>query len=65
MIRRILLTPFQKFIKTGSTAGMLLFATTVVALIWANSEYASYYESLLQYKLGFSFENCSIKLFLK
>ena len=61
MIKKVILTPFQKFIKTGSTAGMLLFATTIVALIWANSGYASYYESLLQYKLGFSFESFELK----
>lgn len=57
MIQRILLTPFQKFVKTGSTAGMLLFVTTIIALIWANSAYAPYYESLLQYNLGFTFES--------
>ncbi len=61
MIKKILLTPFQKFVKTGSTAGMLLFGTTIIALIWANSTYAPYYESLLQYKLGFSFESFELK----
>ncbi|MCF6223695.1 MAG: Na+/H+ antiporter NhaA [Flavobacteriaceae bacterium] len=61
MIKKILLTPFQKFVKTGSIAGMLLFGTTIIALIWANSTYAPYYESLLQYKLGFSFENFELK----
>lgn len=61
MIKRILLTPFQKFIKTGSTAGMLLFVTTIIALIWANSAYAPSYHALLQFKLGFSFENFELK----
>ena len=61
MIKNIILTPFQKFIKTGSIAGMLLFGTTIIALIWANSPYASQYEALLQYKLGFSFEGFELK----
>ena len=61
MIKKILLTPFQKFVKTGSIAGMLLFAATIIALIWANSGYSSYYEDLLQYKLGFSFEGFELK----
>ncbi|MBN4058055.1 Na+/H+ antiporter NhaA, partial [Olleya sp. AH-315-K02] len=61
MIKKILLTPFQKFVKTGSTAGMLLFGTTIIALIWANSPHAYYYEFLLQYEIGFSFENFELK----
>ena len=61
MIKKSLLTPFQKFIKTGSIAGTLLFVTTIVALFWANSAYAHYYESLLQFKLGFSFELFELK----
>lgn len=61
MIKDILLTPFQKFVKTGSIAGMLLFGTTIIALIWANSVYAPYYESLLQYKIGISFQGFELK----
>ncbi len=61
MIKNLLLTPFQKFVKTGSTAGMLLFAATIIALIWANSSYSSYYESLLQYKIGISFHEFELK----
>lgn len=61
MIKKILLSPFQKFVKAGSTAGMLLFATTIIALVWANSSFAPYYESLLQFKLGFSFESFELK----
>jgi len=61
MIRNLLLTPFQKFVKTGSIAGMLLFGTTIIALIWANSSYGHYYESLLQYEIGISFQNFELK----
>lgn len=57
----MLLTPFQKFIKTESLAGILLFGSAIIALIWANSSYASNYESLWQYKLGISFEGFELK----
>lgn len=40
---------------------MLLFLTTIIALIWANSTYASYYESILQYKIGFSIETFELQ----
>lgn len=56
-----ILTPFQKFIKTESFAGALLFATTIIALIWANSPYGASYESLWQYKIGFSFQDYELK----
>lgn len=55
------LSAFQKFVKTGSLAGMLLFGTTIIALIWANSPFLHYYENLLQYELGFSFEGFELK----
>lgn len=61
MIKKILLTPLQKFVNTGSLAGMLLFGTAIVALIWANSPYSDYYEKLWQLKLGISFENHELK----
>ncbi len=61
MIKNLLLTPFQKFVKTGSTAGMLLFGATIIAIIWANSSYGYYYESLLQYKIGISFHDFELK----
>lgn len=61
MIRSLILSPFQKLVKTGSIAGMLLFGTTILALIWANSSYGHYYESLLQYKIGISFQDFELK----
>ena len=61
MIKKILLTPFQKFIKTESLAGMLLFGATIIALIWANSPYGASYESLWQYKIGISFQDFELK----
>ena len=60
MIKTIL-TPFQKFIKAESLAGMLLFGATIIALIWANSPYVASYESLFQYKIGVSFQDFELK----
>ena len=54
MIKKIILSPFQKFVKIESFSGILLLITTIIALIWANSQYSASYESIWQYKLGFS-----------
>lgn len=52
MIDKILITPFQKFVKIESFSGILLFSATIIALIWANSPYSQMYESLWQYEIG-------------
>lgn len=54
MIKKILLTPFQKFVKIESFSGILLLVTTLIALLWANSQFAGQYHELWQYKLGFN-----------
>jgi NhaA family Na+:H+ antiporter len=54
MVKRILVTPFQKFVRIESLSGMLLFGATVLALILANSPLAEQFHSLWQYKLGIS-----------
>ena len=54
MIKRIILTPFQKFVKIESLSGILLFSATLVAMIWANSGFSESYNSLWQYKIGIS-----------
>ena len=56
MIKKILLTPLQKFVSTGSLAGILLFGTAIIALLWANSPYSGYYEDLWKLKIGVAFE---------
>ncbi len=61
MIKKILLTPFQKFVKLESFAGMLLFGMTIIALIWANSPYGASYENLWQYEIGISFQDFELK----
>ncbi|MDL5513067.1 Na+/H+ antiporter NhaA [Arenibacter sp. M-2] len=52
MIKRIILTPFQKFVKIESLSGVLLFSATLIAMIWANSGFSESYNSLWQYKIG-------------
>lgn len=54
MVKRILVTPFQKFVRIESLSGMLLFGATVLALILANSALAEQFHSLWQYKFGVS-----------
>ena len=61
MIKKALLTPFQKFVKTESLAGILLFGATILALVWANSPYGVSYESLWQNKIGVSFQDFELK----
>jgi len=61
MIKKVILTPFQKFVKIESFSGLLLLGTTIIALVWANSTFGDSYESLWQYKVGFSAENFELK----
>lgn len=57
MIKKILLTPFQKFVKIESFGGFLLILSTLIALIWANSVFGESYQALWQYKVGFTLPN--------
>ncbi len=57
MLDKIILTPFQKFVKIESFSGILLFGATVVAMIWANSDYSETYQAMWQFDLGISAEN--------
>ena len=54
MVKRVLVTPFQKFVKIESLSGMLLFGATVLALILANSPLGSHIQSFWQFKIGIS-----------
>ena len=57
MIKNKIISPFQKFVKIESFSGILLLIATITALIWANSLYGESYQSLWQYKIGFTTEN--------
>lgn len=57
MVKKLLITPFQRFVTTESFSGVILFTATVLALIWANSHFGNIYQSVWQYKLGISTED--------
>ena len=40
---KALVGPFQKFVGKVATGGFLLFTSTVIALVWANISYETYY----------------------
>ncbi|WP_147677170.1 Na+/H+ antiporter NhaA [Algibacter pacificus] len=61
MIKRVFLTPFQKFVKIESFSGILLMFATVLALVWANSPYGDTYRELWQYDLGIITETFEFK----
>ncbi len=42
----IILKPINTFIKSETTAGIVLFISTIIALLWANSAFASTYHHL-------------------
>ena len=54
MIKKIILTPFQKFVKIESFSGFLLIIATIIALVWANSQFGDSYQALWKYKVGFT-----------
>ncbi len=54
MIQKKILSPFQKFLKIESFSGILLLTATMIALVWANSPFGDSYQSLWQYKIGFT-----------
>ncbi len=53
MNKKQFLSPFQKFINLQSSSGILLLATTIIALIWANSAFSESYQAFWNYELGF------------
>lgn len=57
MIEKLILTPFQKFVKIESFSGILLFGATLVAMILANSDFSESYQAVWQFDIGISAEN--------
>ncbi|MBZ0232965.1 MAG: Na+/H+ antiporter NhaA [Deltaproteobacteria bacterium] len=49
-----IVTPIQSILAVEAASGILLMVTTVVALVWANSPWASAYEHLWHMPLGLS-----------
>jgi len=57
MIKKRIISPFQKFVKIESFSGLLLLLATVTALVWANSPFGESYQTIWQYKIGFITKN--------
>jgi NhaA family Na+:H+ antiporter len=51
-LEKILITPFQKFVKIESLSGVLLFGATIIAFILANSPLSGFYYSIWEYEFG-------------
>lgn len=60
MIQKIILSPFQKFVRIESISGILLLAATIIALVWANSSFGESYQALWQYKIGFTTQSLEL-----
>ncbi|WP_034259827.1 Na+/H+ antiporter NhaA [Altibacter lentus] len=61
MIKKLLLTPFEKFVKIESFSGILLFVATLIAILWSNSPFADSYESLWNYQIGLEANGFSLQ----
>lgn len=61
MIREKILSPFQKFFNLQSSTGILLLATTIIALVWANSPIAESYQSFWDFELGIVSDSFELK----
>lgn len=61
MIKRKLLSPFQKFVNLQSSSGILLLATTIIALVWANSAFSESYLSFWNYEIGVVTDSFELK----
>ncbi len=55
-----LLRPFEDFFKSQVSGGLVLIATTGVALLLANSPFAAHYHHLWEYELTLGFEGFGI-----
>lgn len=60
MIRKGILSAFQKFDRAQSLGGILLFGATILALIMANSQLSGLYENLREIPFGIEFNNFSL-----
>lgn len=53
-IAQILIRPINKFIRNESSAGIILFISALIAMIWANSAWKDAYHHLWETPLGIS-----------
>jgi NhaA family Na+:H+ antiporter len=55
---------FQRFLHSQVTGSLILIATTIIALVWANSQWGDYYTELSHTYLGVHFGDWSFNLSL-
>ena len=55
------LSPFQRFVKLQSSSCILLLATTIIALVWANSAIGDSYLAFWNYEIGFVSDNFELR----
>jgi len=60
MIRKSILSGFQKFDRAQSLGGILLFGATILAVIIANSQLSGWYENLRDTPLGIDFNRFNL-----
>jgi NhaA family Na+:H+ antiporter len=56
-VKKILITPFQRFIATESSGGIILIIFTILALLWANSPWQETYTTLWTNKLTIGYSD--------
>lgn len=56
-IDRILLQPISRFINNSTTSGIVLFASAIIALIWANSPWHEAYHEIWKHKLSVGYDH--------
>ncbi|UYW01655.1 Na+/H+ antiporter NhaA [Flavobacterium agricola] len=56
-VDRWVVEPINKFISQSTTSGIVLFVAAVVAIFFANSPWAEWYQNIWQNKIGISFND--------
>ena len=55
------LMPFEEFLHRQSTSSLLLMASALLALIWANSDYSDSYQHFIHIRIGFSIDGLGLE----
>ncbi len=56
-LKKLIIDPFNDFVQLESSSGIILFAATIIVLIWANSPFGYVYELLWTDEIGFTIEH--------
>lgn len=64
ILRKVIVTPLQRFLHTEASGGILLIFFTALALLWANSGWSESYVNLWSTKFGPAFGDWSLIKYL-